>query len=183
AAWSAWNVTPALYAEYRCTGAGAQTAGRPAWASQLADTAAAKYTLSKIFAKASASSSLILYDWMPVNATPADDMPMTTEVGRTEESGSVPVDFFLAQNFPNPFNPSTTIRFALPIRSRVTIGIFNVLGQKVETLADGEYQPGMHSVVWNAKAASGMYLYRLTALPVNGKARAFSETRKLLLLR
>ncbi len=66
--WQSWNVNPALYAEYGCYGPGSATAGRVAWSSQLSDSAAATYSLSNIFSKNSASSPLILYDWMPVNA-------------------------------------------------------------------------------------------------------------------
>ena len=79
-----------------------------------------------------------------------------------------PAAFELLQNVPNPFNPSTTITYALDGATRVALVVYNVQGQKVRTLADG-YQPaGVHSVVWDgaddrgAKVSSGVYLYRLS---------------------
>lgn len=93
-----------------------------------------------------------------------------------------PVEYMLAQNYPNPFNPVTTIRYALSKRSRVTVEVFNLLGEKVRTLVNGEQAAGFHSVVWDGttdagvRAASGVFLYRLTA----GEFRA---TKKLVLLR
>jgi hypothetical protein len=93
-----------------------------------------------------------------------------------------PVEYMLAQNFPNPFNPSTTIRYALSKRSRVTLEIFNLLGEKVRTLVNTEQPTGFYVATWDGttdtgiSAASGVFLYRLTA----GEFRA---TKKLILLR
>jgi hypothetical protein len=73
-----------------------------------------------------------------------------------------PSTFTLAQNYPNPFNATTAIKFDLPAAGHVTLDIFNVLGQKIETLVDGDFEAGSHSAVWNAgKNASGLYFYRL----------------------
>jgi uncharacterized repeat protein (TIGR02543 family) len=74
AGWQSWNVTPGLYAEYNCYGPGSATGGRVAWSSQLSGPVAATYSLSNIFARSSASSSLILYDWMPDSA--ATNLPL-----------------------------------------------------------------------------------------------------------
>ncbi|MBK7143294.1 MAG: T9SS type A sorting domain-containing protein [bacterium] len=77
--------------------------------------------------------------------------------------------FFLAQNYPNPFNPTTVIAFSLPERSRVTVEVFNILGQRVRRLLDEEKPSGDYRVVWNGtdqsgnQVASGVYLYRLQA--------------------
>ncbi|MEK6570069.1 MAG: T9SS type A sorting domain-containing protein, partial [Bacteroidota bacterium] len=74
----------------------------------------------------------------------------------------VPGRFVLEQNFPNPFNPTTTIHFSLPQREQVTLKIFDVLGQEVATLVKSEYLAGNHSVVFYAEdLASGIYFYRL----------------------
>jgi hypothetical protein len=79
----------------------------------------------------------------------------------------IPKDFSLSQNFPNPFNPVTTIPFALPSRSRITIKIYNIMGQKVKTLIDGTMDAGRHQVSWDGKddrglkVASGLYIYRM----------------------
>jgi hypothetical protein len=83
----------------------------------------------------------------------------------------------LQQNFPNPFNPSTTISFNLPSRSFVTLKIFDVMGREVSTIVSGEMQAGYYLRQWNASGyPSGVYFYRL-------QAGAFTETKHLLLLR
>jgi flagellar hook assembly protein FlgD len=76
--------------------------------------------------------------------------------------------FALEQNAPNPFNPSTTIRFAVPANGNVRLTIYDVNGRIVRTLVDGSVLAGSHEVVWdgmdmNGRAvASGVYIYRLT---------------------
>lgn len=77
---------------------------------------------------------------------------------------NIPTDYRLNQNYPNPFNPSTSIEFSLPSSSHVTLEIFNVLGQKVETLVNKDLSAGVHRFTWNAlNFASGIYIYRLNA--------------------
>jgi hypothetical protein len=90
----------------------------------------------------------------------------TTDV----ETGEVRPDHFeLRQNYPNPFNPSTTISFSLPAQSRVTLKVFNMLGQTVCTLVDRMYPAGQYSVGWDGatdngqRVASGVYFYQLRA--------------------
>jgi hypothetical protein len=74
---------------------------------------------------------------------------------------SLPRRFELFQNYPNPFNPSTTIRYSLPTRSSVTLTVFNTLGQKVRSLAEGEQGAGYHEVTLDGtNLSSGVYLYR-----------------------
>jgi hypothetical protein len=74
----------------------------------------------------------------------------------------MPGDYYLAQAYPNPFNPSTTIGYGLPQASHVKLDIYDILGNLVTTLID-EYQPaGIHQTVWNAgDLASGTYIYRI----------------------
>ncbi len=80
-----------------------------------------------------------------------------------ETKAGVPERFALIGNYPNPFNPSTTIKFVLPQTSDVTLEVFDVLGRRVATQALGVQQPGEHTVQFNAaRLASGMYNYRLT---------------------
>jgi hypothetical protein len=74
----------------------------------------------------------------------------------------VPDHFMLGQNFPNPFNPRTTIRFSLPYETHVRVEVFDLLGRKVRTLLDEKLPRGTHSLVWDAsQQASGVYYYRL----------------------
>jgi hypothetical protein len=74
----------------------------------------------------------------------------------------VPKGFLLEQNYPNPFNPSTTIKYNISTKDRVTLKVFNALGQEVATLVNEEKEAGTHSVTWDPKdAASGVYYYRL----------------------
>ncbi|MCK6621319.1 MAG: PepSY domain-containing protein [Calditrichaceae bacterium] len=101
---------------------------------------------------------------------------------------ALPADFELRQNFPNPFNPSTTIEFALPASARVSLKIFNLLGQEVRTLAAAEKPAGRYSVVWDGRdnagnaAASGVYVYKLEARAGSAGQR-FEASRKLLLMK
>jgi len=95
----------------------------------------------------------------------------------------IPDQYALLQNYPNPFNPSTTIGFALPVRSRVTISIFNLLGQHVADIVNGEMETGYHTVVWNAAAASGVYFCRMEAVAAGTPGRRFHHTMRLMVLR
>jgi hypothetical protein len=93
------------------------------------------------------------------------------------QAAGMPKSFSLAQNYPNPFNPNTEISFALPVASRVELTVYNVLGQTVTTLVDGDMPAGEHIVSWNASSvSSGVYFYRLST---NG----FVETKKMMLLK
>ncbi|MGB6034312.1 MAG: hypothetical protein WBH55_15910 [Bacteroidota bacterium] len=93
------------------------------------------------------------------------------------EEMNVPRRISLSQNFPNPFNPMTTIPFAIPSRSRVTLSVFSVMGEHVVTLVDGEMEAGEHVVDWEAEGlASGPYFYRL-------QTGGFVESRMMLLIR
>ena len=100
-----------------------------------------------------------------------------------DQTGSqLPQEFALQQNYPNPFNPSTTIAFELPQASAVKLAVYNMQGQLVRTLVNGQKPSGSHSVVWDglddhgARVASGVYLYTL-------KASAVALQRKLVLMK
>jgi len=93
-------------------------------------------------------------------------------------SETIPDNFILMQNYPNPFNPSTTIRFDLAKTARVSLKVYNVLGQLVATLLDEVKQPGSYKISFNAATlGSGVYFYRLLT------DAGFAETRKMLLLK
>jgi hypothetical protein len=88
-----------------------------------------------------------------------------------------PAGFELAQNFPNPFNPSTTIQFTLPQDDVVRLKVFDASGREVQTLVNGRTSRGTHTVSFDAmNLASGIYLYRL-------ETSAFSETKKMVLVK
>jgi len=90
-----------------------------------------------------------------------NDVGIATSTG---DDGVLPVEFELKQNFPNPFNPSTQITFALPNASDVTLEVFNVVGQKVGTLVNTRMNAGYHTVNFDASSlASGIYIYRIKA--------------------
>jgi hypothetical protein len=95
----------------------------------------------------------------------------------------IPDHYALLQNYPNPFNPSTTISFALPLRSQVTIRIYNLLGQRVAEIINGELERGYHAVGWNAGTASGVYFCRMEATPSGTPGRQFLQTMKIMVLR
>jgi hypothetical protein len=104
--------------------------------------------------------------------------------GNDNENNEVGLPALHLTNYPNPFNPSTTISYKLPANVKnPIIEIFNIKGQKVKTLADNQFTPGSHSVVWNGKdesgkpVSSGIYFYKLQ---VNGKMESM---KKCLLLK
>ena len=85
--------------------------------------------------------------------------------------------FSLDEAYPNPFNPSTTINFGLPIESDVTILIYDLQGRKVATLIEGNVSAGYHTVVWDANAySSGVYFAKMVA-------GSYTSTQKLMLIK
>jgi hypothetical protein len=100
------------------------------------------------------------------------------------EDIQIPKSYFLAQNFPNPFNPTTTIEFMLPKTSFVTLKVYNLLGEEVATLIAGQRVAGIHRFNWDASGlASGVYLYRLEASdPSTSSGQRSVQTKKLILI-
>lgn len=110
--------------------------------------------------------------------------PLGTKVDVKNEIHNM--TYTLNDAYPNPFNPSTNIKFSLATRSNVTLTIYNALGQQVQSLVNGQMDAGSHTVVWNAKnslvnCASGIYFYKLSAVDSNGEK--FDQTKKLLLIK
>lgn len=97
----------------------------------------------------------------------------------------IPRDFVLHQNFPNPFNPSTTIRFEVPVAGFAILRVYNILGQEVAVLVNGEISPGRYTVTWDAaESSSGVYFYRIQFRSTSdGQVQTFTETKKMLLVR
>jgi uncharacterized repeat protein (TIGR02543 family) len=110
------------------------------------------------------------------------------EKEQSAENSQPVTDYTLAQNHPNPFNPSTRLNFALPQAAKVTLRIFNETGQLVRTLVDREMAAGRHTMHWNARnqsghsVAAGVYLYQIIAQGRNGET-LFSQTRRMTLLK
>jgi hypothetical protein len=93
------------------------------------------------------------------------------------DTPEIPVDLALYGNYPNPFNATTNISFGLPEAGHVSLEIYNLMGQKVATLVDGNMPAGSHSVCWDAStASSGIYFYKLTTAD-------FTETKRMTLLK
>jgi len=106
---------------------------------------------------------------------------------KEEIRNDLPIEFRLENNYPNPFNPTTTIRFAIPEKGNVRLSVFNILGEEIKVLLNEEKETGYHSVDFNASDlpsgvsarggyASGVYFYQL-------KAQSFIETKKMLLIK
>jgi hypothetical protein len=110
------------------------------------------------------------------------------EIAENEKLAAPPVVYQLEQNYPNPFNPSTMINFSLPASGKVTVSIYDVNGQLVRTLVEGEMAAGLHSVRWNGanqsghSAVGGVYLYRIAVTKPDGEA-AFTATKRMTLLK
>jgi plastocyanin len=88
-----------------------------------------------------------------------------------------PDAFRLGQNFPNPFNPTTTISFDIPYQTYVSIKVFNLVGQEVATIVNGTMKAGSYTKIWDASSvSSGVYFYRM-------QTGSFTDIRKLVLLK
>jgi hypothetical protein len=117
-----------------------------------------------------------------------------------ETNYSILSDFELSQNYPNPFNPTTKIKFTIPVTlsgvegSIVTLKIYDVLGNEIETLVNEQKPAGTYEVEFGASGlasgisakggySSGVYFYQLQATPSGGQAVEFVETKKMVLMK
>ncbi len=104
-------------------------------------------------------------------------------------SRSLPQTYVLEPAYPNPFNPSTTIGYALPEASEVALEVYNVQGQRIRELVGGRQPAGWHAVVWDGRNSngkpvpSGVYVVRMTAHPVSGTGNTFVASRKVVLMK
>jgi hypothetical protein len=119
------------------------------------------------------SAEVVEYPVSILSAYAAGYYPLTA----VEDGESpIPLAFDLSQNYPNPLNPSTVIRYALPVAAQVLLSVYDVLGREVQTIVNEKKQPGRYEVTFNASnLASGVYFYRF-------QAGSFVQTKKLLLL-
>jgi hypothetical protein len=112
------------------------------------------------------------------NLNPCDEPTLF----RYDNENAIPSTYSLYQNYPNPFNPSTTIAFDLPEDSWVRLSLYNVLGQRVRTVANSQYSAGSHQVIWDGRnesggeVSSGVYFYLL-------ETNSFRDAKKMLMIR
>ena len=119
-----------------------------------------------------------------VCSSPSEDSPavVNTTVASTDRGSILPDEYALFQNYPNPFNPSTQIVFDVPAAEFVTLRVYNLLGQDVETLINKSMAPGRYTIEWNGndmlnnEVASGVYFYEL-------RGKSFITRKKMLLIR
>jgi hypothetical protein len=128
------------------------------------------------------------YDWLFDDPSTSFNGPycwtvqMVNDVSEITDRNMLPTEYALGQNYPNPFNMQTKFEFALPKHSSVKVDVFNILGQKIKTVVDGEFEAGYYQADWDGTnqeglvVASGMYFYKITA-------DNFSSTKKLMLLK
>ena len=94
-----------------------------------------------------------------------------------EEIDEMPTIYFLSNNFPNPFNPSTKIKYSVPQSSQVVVKVFDILGNEIETLVNEEKPVGTYELTWNAvNLPSGIYFYRI-------QAGSFVDAKKMILMK
>ncbi|MFH1893185.1 MAG: M12 family metallopeptidase [Candidatus Zixiibacteriota bacterium] len=107
---------------------------------------------------------------------------LETQLNRQTTGSIIPSSYALNQNYPNPFNPTTQISFSLPKDSRVTLAVYNIMGQSVATLVDDIMQAGEHNVTWHGTTddgepvSSGIYFYTISA-------DDFTDARKMVLMK
>ena len=119
-------------------------------------------------------------DYDDIGPTPIDVWLIKTapDPNKVEQNiDMIPLDFSLYQNFPNPFNPSTKIKYSIPQTSNVLIKVFDILGNEIESLVKEEKQTGTYEITWYSEGLpSGVYFYQL-------KAGDFVETKKMVLMK
>ena len=119
---------------------------------------------------AATTARILVLSYTPLTEVEIEELPL-------------PINFSISQNYPNPFNPSTKINYSLPYASNVNIKIYNILGEKLIDLVNGEFAAGFHEVVFNAnRYASGVYFYTMEATSLAGKG-SFSAVKKMILLK
>jgi len=97
---------------------------------------------------------------------------------------TIPNDYLLYQNYPNPFNPSTKIKYSVPQSSNVVIKIFDILGNEIAILVNEEKAIGTYELTWYASSLpSGVYFYKLQAVPTGRQAGSFVVTKKMVLMK
>jgi len=108
---------------------------------------------------------------------------------RMADSGEIPKEFAATPNYPNPFNPITQIHYTLPQAGKVTLLIYNLLGDEVRVFYEAEREAGHYRLTWDGKdsqgrnVAAGVYLYRLIFTPASHPLQSLVRSGKMSLLR
>jgi hypothetical protein len=98
-------------------------------------------------------------------------------IGIRNINENIPNGYRLFQNFPNPFNPKTSIKFSIPIPTLVRIVVYDITGKELDILANKSFLPGLYQIDWNAeKYSSGIYFFRIIS-------KNFSDTKKMVLIK
>ena len=169
-----WLLRQPTYAQYQLShaviGGGGGTASSP---NHAIEVTAGEAVIGNAL---SASNQLAAGFWHIYN------LNMLTAI---DDNRLLPIDFLLEQNYPNPFNPGTTIKFALPTAGNVVLEVYNLLGERVGRLVNGQMDAGIHEVQFNAgNLASGIYIYRITATALSGSSGGtFTDVKKMILLK
>jgi predicted CXXCH cytochrome family protein len=148
--------------------------------SPLQTTGGTSYTDNGVVVGSTYYYKLAAFDFSGNESQYSNEVPVI--VTAVTETGGIPTEYALQQNNPNPFNPSTLIRYQVPEAAHVRIQIYNTLGSLIATVVDREMNPGYHTVVWDGRdfsgnaVASGIYLYKM-------EAGNFSSVRKMMLLK
>jgi len=141
------------------------------------------------------SANMTDTDQILVSPAYNDNVICPTAVGQEENADraviEIPDNYAITNNYPNPFNPVTTIRYELPEPSNVTLIIYDMMGREVRRLVNDVVQPGYHTATWDSRnnagnvVASGMYLYRFTAAPAGSESEftGITESNTMLLVK
>jgi hypothetical protein len=135
-------------------------------------------TILKPKDRISSLTGVVYYSFNQYKIVPRTDADFgtVTDVPKNEPE-TRPTVYSLAQNYPNPFNPTTNIQYALPASAHVTLRIYNLLGQEVQTLVDQVQEPGRYTASFDARSlATGIYFYRI-------QAGQFTQVRKMMLVK
>ena len=118
-----------------------------------------------------------------------DDVYLGADVVSIHPPGQLPQQFAIKPNYPNPFNPETTIEYQLPQPSKVVLEIYNTIGQKVRTIINREAEAGFYKVRWYGRdnnhqpVASGIYIYQFRATPFGANSAEFIKAQKMVLIK
>ena len=123
-------------------------------------------------------------DMVELNWNPIEVISYETKINLATkvENNYIPVEYYLENNYPNPFNNATILQYQIPKETKVTLRIYNILGQLVATLVDQIQKPGVYKLTWDGRnnnktrIASGVYIYSI-------ETKEFTKSKKMLLLK